>query len=276
MVPVAVAGWRARAVVERSGGDARVAARLSRSLYLQSGGETLWLGPPGSPLHGRALTTPAPLPDAALDAVVLDLTGAQTWSAPALPAIAPGTLAAPARALLAALADVGVPEGFGVLLAGGIPAFPLDRVAGAARALAAACHGDDAEAAGQAARALVGCGGGLTPAGDDYVGAALFARALAAPATAAWAATVARVVGHARRTTHPISAVLLADLAEGHGHAALHALAAALATGAPLADAVGRARALVRIGHSSGWDMLAGLLGALGGPGAGAPRQPLG
>jgi hypothetical protein len=66
----------------------------------------------------------------------------------------------------------------------------------------------------------------------------------------------------ARQRTHPISAVLLSDLLAGEGHEPLHALASALATDAASAavDAVGR---LVRIGHSSGWDLLAGFLGCL-------------
>jgi hypothetical protein len=56
--------------------------------------------------------------------------------------------------------------------------------------------------------------------------------------------------------------VLLGDLLDGDAYAPLHDLAAALArddAGAALDAAV----RLTRIGHSSGWDMLTGFLGAL-------------
>jgi Protein of unknown function (DUF2877) len=75
------------------------------------------------------------------------------------------------------------------------------------------------------------------------------------------------VVAAAPARTHPISAALLTDLADGLGWAPLHDLVAALATGdAPAAEVA--ARTLVRLGHTSGWDLLAGVtagLGALGG-----------
>ena len=64
--------------------------------------------------------------------------------------------------------------------------------------------------------------------------------------------------------THPISVALLGDLAAGVGHAPLHDLLAALAADRH-ADAVDAARRLVRLGHTSGWDMLAGLVAGLSG-----------
>jgi hypothetical protein len=158
------------------------------------------------------------------------------------------------------------------LLAGATPPFPLDGAVPAARALAQACADDDPRAATRAAEALIGLGPGLTPAGDDYVGGAFFARALLGPAAtrdaSGWAAAAARVRTLAAERTHPISAALLADLLGGEGHAPLHDLGAALAAGAPLPTALAAARRLARLGHSSGWDMLAGFVGALlGAPG---------
>src|SRR5207249_4344945 len=63
----------------------------------------------------------------------------------------------------------------------------------------------------------------------------------------------------AARLTHPIGAALLGDLLAGEGWAPLHDLAAALARDdEPAAlDAAGR---LTRLGHSSGWDLLAGFV----------------
>ncbi|MGH8697446.1 MAG: DUF2877 domain-containing protein, partial [Burkholderiales bacterium] len=64
--------------------------------------------------------------------------------------------------------------------------------------------------------------------------------------------------------SHAISAALLADLVGGASFAPLHDLADALAAGDDGAAAVA-ARALAALGHSSGWDMLLGvLIGARG------------
>ncbi len=54
-------------------------------------------------------------------------------------------------------------------------------------------------------------------------------------------------------------------------HAPLHGLAHALGSGDDLARAIGAARRLTRIGHSSGWDMLAGFVAGASGV-AGTPR----
>jgi len=107
---------------------------------------------------------------------------------------------------------------------------------------------------------LIGLGPGLTPAGDDVLGGALVAlRALGrghtADRLAAW--TLAR----ARGATSDISFAHLAAAAEGEGAAALHdALVALAGDSEALSETVAR---LDRIGHSSGWDALAGSVAAL-------------
>jgi hypothetical protein len=135
------------------------------------------------------------------------------------------------------------------------------------QALAAAYRSDDAEAVDHASRPLLGLGGGLTPSGDDLVGAALFGRLLVAEDATGWRAAGARLVAEAQEASHAISAALLADLVAGASFAPLHALADALAAGDDVA-ARAAALTLVALGHSSGWDMLAGLLiGAIEGEG---------
>ena len=69
----------------------------------------------------------------------------------------------------------------------------------------------------------------------------------------------------ARGRTHPISIALLSDMLDGQAHAPLHDLARALAAGAPRDVALGAARRVVGIGHSSGWDMLAGFVSGVAG-----------
>lgn len=263
MIPVVAIGWKAYAALARAGGTARALATLSSSRYLRAGDEIVWLGPPDSALHGRAiLTGDAP---AEGDAVTFALDGLTPWRPVAVTPITalPLAGAALARAVTAA-ADA--PLGFGALLAGRAPEFPLAGAAEAARRLARACADDDAGAAERAAWPLVGLGPGLTPAGDDFVGGAFFGRRLAG-AGAAWHAAGARIRAAAAARTHPISAALLGDLIEGEGWAPLHDLAAALADGAD-GDALAAARRVTRLGHSSGWDILAGFIAGVGALGA--------
>ena len=170
-----------------------------------------------------------------------------------------------ARATLGLIRSA-IPSGFAALLCGQPLVFPLSHRADAARALAAACAASDAHAFTQAAARLTGVGSGLTPSGDDFVGGALFARRLAAaPAhRAAWQQCADAVLASATQRTHVISHALLADLAAGASYAPLHQLSDALVEGNEAA-ALKAMRALVAIGHSSGWDMLAGFIaGATG------------
>ncbi len=261
-ISVAAIGWRAHAALARSGGAA--SALGAPSGYLEADGEIVWLGVAGDALHGRAvLADQLPLGHGE---VTLALGVAGIWRPGALGESPPAeALAAAGERLRASLHEVGEPRGLGTLLAGRTPEFPLDTAAPAARALAWACAAGDAAAAVAAAAALIGLGPGLTPSGDDFVGGAFFVRALLAPPPGeAWerAADAVRVLAHAR--THPVSATLLGDLIAGEGWAPLHDLARAVATG-DVATAIAAARGLTRIGHSSGWDLLAGFLAALTG-----------
>jgi hypothetical protein len=289
-------GWRARDALVASGSEARVFAVLRESLYLVAGRgdlvagrgdlvagrELMWLGPERSPLHARAIRTADAL---TLDggprlcegaSVRIDLDGAAVWR-PAMPPLSARDAAAlvrGARALSGSIGTLGTPAGLAGLVCDGestagadVAAALLGRAAPHVDALRGACAADDAIGAAAAATALLGLGGGLTPSGDDLVGGALFARHLLAAAGVGdgpgWRRAAAAVVAEARVRTHVISATLLDDLAHGRGHAALHALAAAwLDDGSP-GRAADAARDLIGIGHSSGWDVLAGCLLAL-------------
>jgi len=257
------AGVTACRALAASGGRARVLARPGGAAFLTAAGEIVWLGPATAPLHPRAVLVSA-VPDVALGAELgVDIADVTAWApATALDAGGVARLRAGWRDLTGDPSALGTAAGFGVLLACAPLAFPLDGAADDARALAGACARDDAAAATPAALALLGLGGGLTPSGDDFVGGALFARRLLAAAHLAdapgWNRLAGVVTEAAATRTHPISAALLGDLARGCGHAPLHDLVAALAAG-ETARARRAAASLVRLGHSSGWDMLAGL-----------------
>ena len=122
----------------------------------------------------------------------------------------------------------------------------------------------------RAVESLVGLGPGLTPSGDDLLGGALIAlRALGWPRVAdtlgCW------LLPRARARTHAISYAHLACAAGGEGAAALHdTLATLCSPGAPgLGECVDALRTL---GHSSGWDGMAGM--ALVASVAAASRSP--
>ena len=164
------------------------------------------------------------------------------------------------------------PAGFGHLLAAQALPFPLSHRRDAAVALAQACADDDAPAFTTAALRLLGVGSGLTPSGDDFVGAALFARHAVVTTAASgsdaqavtWSDVRDTILAAAATRTHVISFALLQDLAHGASYAALHGFATAL--NAAHASAMFNAmREIITIGHSSGWDMLTGFIAAVSG-----------
>ncbi|MDP6772866.1 MAG: DUF2877 domain-containing protein [Rhodospirillales bacterium] len=121
-------------------------------------------------------------------------------------------------------------------------------------------EGEDAQRL-RGAAGLIGLGPGLTPSGDDFVGGAMIAlrtfdQSGAADRLAAWALPLARA------QTGAISYAHLACAAQGEGAAALHEALAALGTpGAP--GLAAHLDAIDAIGHTSGWDALAGAVAAV-------------
>lgn len=104
---------------------------------------------------------------------------------------------------------------------------------------------------------LIGLGPGLTPSGDDFLGGVLIAlRALGWPDVAD---TMGRwLLRRAGTRTHAISCAHLRCAADGAGAAVLHdTLVALVSPGAPGLGAC--LDALTTIGHSSGWDTMAGI-----------------
>jgi len=269
-VRICAFGWRADIALRASDGEARVLTALSTSVYVEAAGELLWIGGSDATLHARAIHV------AEASAVAASATtgerlrlprasGLVPWRPDATPATAAGATAmCRGAARLRTLAkELGEPRGFGGWLLGIPLTFPLEPARARADELAAACAADDAARAADAAAMLVGLGPGLTPAGDDFSGGAFFARELLASAgvidSQAWRAAAAALKTAASRLTHPIGATLLADLLIGEGWAPLHDLAHGLANGND-AHAIDAARQLVQLGHSSGWDLLAGFV----------------
>ena len=253
----AVGAIAARALTE-SGGVTRPMPDFPDAPYRLAAGRMIWIGRSG-PLHPRAVmldiahVSCSEVPDLAPDALP------PPWHAPSMDGCraAPARVAAHLELLASEIRSLGAPRGLARLLIGAEPPFPVAARAAEAMALAASVRSNDPEGFEAAALRLIGVGDGLTPSGDDFVGAALFALHVLRPDHRHWTAVANRLCGEADARTHIISATLLGDLAAGRSFAPLHELLIAAAAGG---DLRGPARALTGIGHSSGWDMLAGLI----------------
>ena len=256
---VVSAGAIARKALAQSGASAAQLPGFSGSPWYEACGEILWIGARLPAPHPRAVLTSRPPPrDAALQFGSIPRAG---WSA-RLPRLDKAGFARTldgARALRRALVAAETPRGFGAWLAGIPPSFPLDLAVKWVDALALAIERDNAGAAFEPARALLGVGAGLTPSGDDLVGGALFGRRFIAGGDRHWRNVATRLTREIHARSHAVSAALFADLAAGRSFAPLHELADALAAG-DSESALAAARTVAAIGHSSGWDMLAGFL----------------
>lgn len=257
-------GELARNALVRSGGDALPLAAFADAPYLDAAGEIIWVGAQLPALHPRAVVTATAPPRGV--ALRFDALPDRGWSTklPVLDIASVNTIIAAAERLRRSLAQETSPRGFGLLFAGTMPGFPLDIAVPRVRALADAYARNDTDAVVDCSRGLLGTGGGLTPSGDDLAGAALFGRRLLMSENPQWSAVAATLTREVATRSHAISAALFGDLARGQSFAPLHAIADALVAGNDQA-ALAAARTLAEIGHSSGWDMLAGLIAGITG-----------
>lgn len=262
--------------------EARVAAVFDRSFYLALPGGWVCVGDPGlgdGPLNavlaspmakswpelGVVAGRPVRLCSGRLHlhpGLALGFGQARAWTPPASPAPEPARIHAGRRALARALSFWDPPhEG----LAAQVLARPAARGGlQCARAplrrleswLAGCFEGHHHQEHPRDMEALLGLGPGLTPSGDDLLGGALITlRAIDAQAAGRLAAALRPQL--AARTT-PISAAHLEAAMVGWGCDRFHALLDKILAG-DAAAVPACAQALARVGHCSGWDMLAGL-----------------
>ena len=252
-------GERARRALSRSGGDAAPLAGFVEGPYFSADGEMIWVGARLPAMHPRAVITSQAQPGGV--ALHFEDLPARGWT----PRVAPldntaaANIVANVEQLCRALLAADAPRGFGTLLARANPEFPLDLAVARVQALARAYRRNDVDAVQSASTALLGFGTGLTPSGDDLAGAALFGRRLIAPLRHAWSLVAEALTRDAEERSNAVSAALFSDLVRSQSFAPLHAIADALAAN-DHAAALAPARELTAIGHSSGWDMLTGLV----------------
>jgi hypothetical protein len=271
----------------RQGASAAVEAIFERSLYLRAGDTFICIGAAeigNGPLtligdfdavarlselglrQGRAASVSGQRIVLA-DAVAFTLDRCDLWLPPEWPAapspeeLADTCTALGHRAAVEAPAEGLAPLVFGTRLTAAPPT-PLQRVAGARIARFEAWL-SSARARGRVAASafpegLVGLGPGLTPSGDDFIlGALALLDALAErKAHAASADAVARL---SPALTSPLSLCFLRAAANGHVGEPLNRIVGSVISG-HVEAAIATAK---RIGHCSGWDMLAGVATAL-------------
>ncbi|MCC6777150.1 MAG: DUF2877 domain-containing protein [Hyphomicrobiales bacterium] len=131
--------------------------------------------------------------------------------------------------------------------------------------LAAATRQHDADCALRLAAQLIGLGGGLTPAGDDFLIGWLAGLTLtaASPRQTAFLQAIRQGLGALRHATTAVSAQHLADACALMFSEHLSELCLALAENAPSTVLAPRVAAQLAVGATSGADAAAGLLFAL-------------
>lgn len=247
-----------------AGSDWRVFAAFRRSFYCQNAaGALICVGPPAIGAGPLTVLCDPRSPAYRVDALrpgghvefAAALASAKEWRPVPMP---PGWDAGVLAEGLARLAAEAPEAGLAPLIAGvGTTVNPLLRAAleGIVPLVEWLRIGAPTTLPPAVAR-LIGLGPGLTPSGDDLLGGAMiglhaFGRPDLAARLGAW------TLPRARTRTHAISVAHLECAAAGEGMAALHEVLAALCSaGAPgLRD---RLASLDAIGHTSGWDALAG------------------
>ncbi len=277
-----------------AGSSGTVLASVTGAIYLLCGrDELLWLAPQTSPMHRRCLRVSSPLPSMEVGesfhfrdgclvtrtGLILDFAGAPVWKTPVLsngktiPISHLGGLVQSAYHRLAAQKK----SGWGVLIpailqiAGGQgePEVPGNgfilpgNVWPAVRGILLAGLARNFNPILPYAAGLVGLGTGLTPSGDDFLGGLLFASTIlrcAYPEISylqTW--NYANFILGCKAQTNLISFALLKDHSQGHALEPFHRFANALLAG-QLDQALSFTSELAAVGHSTGWDVLAGFL----------------
>jgi hypothetical protein len=114
---------------------------------------------------------------------------------------------------------------------------------------------------------LIGLGTGLTPSGDDFIGGLFFALHFlgnAYPGQMNFSKSdLAEFIVPSKKKTNLISFTLMQDMSSGHGLAPLHEILNSIVTNEPNDRIVAAAVELAKVGNSTGWDILTGVLAGL-------------
>ena len=286
-------GIEAGRILARGGSAGKIFASLSGGIYfLTDDQEFFWISTDQSPMHRRCVRAgflPArhraqpgqrfrtePLLILG-DSFAVDLRGAKEWNPfPIVPD--PETLLASIREsceqLIGFMQSLNSGDGLNQALPSlwaaeeeFAPAQTTLFFSGLLRpvfAIGKACRRRDPAAILEKGKALIGLGPGLTPSGDDFMGGLLFSAFFlkkSFPEFFFWDQDrVTDFIAWARSQTHPLSHAFLSDFASGHALAPMYEVMGYLLQGRDFERAVSAAVQLLSFGHSSGGDMLAGMM----------------
>jgi hypothetical protein len=277
-----------------------VLASVTQALYLvDEQGELFWLAATGIPMHRRGVRVSGPLPRPAVGTAYrmmqgmlitdsdarLDLGSYTVWRTPealvaqAVPlARLPGIVIDTYRNFFEWPKPVGMGSLIPAILQMAMQAGRHDESGSGmaqnlhflwrpVQGIVQACLKRDLGLLMEHAASLVGLGSGLTPSGDDFLGGLFFAFELLRQnypeiqELQIW--NYSNFIFEGKSRTNQISYCLLKDHADGHAMEPLHRFANALLEGRPVDQSLPHARELVTVGHSTGWDLLTGLLAGM-------------
>ncbi len=280
------------------GFSGQVMAVLSDVAYLSGrDGEILWLFREGAPLHGRGIQVSFPLQclhsgqDFLMEGhsfkigkdLAIDLDRAVEWTPNSLEQCEIGPLVRVndlVRRLLKTIAPDISDDGPGQVIlslssilngrdeATFSPESWQHQILSPVFGLMKHCLDDGLSEIETRGRELIGLGPGLTPCGDDFLGGLFFGAHWLQEAypgkLRSDTQSISNLIQWARNRTHPISHAVLGDLAIGEGPEPLHTLLRLLLKGGDLdGRTIDAVRCLLKIGHTTGPYMLAGLLTCL-------------
>jgi hypothetical protein len=278
------------------GACGQVLAGFSGAAYLVTErAELSWLASQKAPMHLRGLRITGPFPKLVagqkffvegecikiVPDFKVDFGDASTWTLPTMPteaALRIDQIPIRVKSLFLEGFDLSQARGFGRLIPKilSLAASQLDDEAESDPILALAwlgiyeiakaCLLRDMPGLLQKANALVGLGEGLTPSGDDFLGGLLFCvnaiQRLYPEFIYLDSSEQALFIESARKRTHLISFTLLKDLTKGQAFEPLHELSQSILS-AQGPESIRPASCLTQIGHSTGWDLLTGVLAGL-------------
>lgn len=282
-------GTTARACLA-SGQRGKVLAVFSKVIYLLTEmDELFWIAADDSPMHRRCAITSSPLPgliagspfqvaDQRLTVgpdFIFDVNNASLWNAPRATRVLDISVLPDRIHSFFSRLDLSQPKGFGnfipqVLSLSRHESFKpssefTDPILQFSQSLvletARVCLEYQPSRIPPLADKLIGLGAGLTPSGDDFLGGLLFAvnHLPAAHPDLDFADYKLQIETHRSRTPW-ISFTLLTDHASGHAVEPLHRLVNGILSGESFESLDVFVWQLTRIGHSTGWDLLTGLL----------------
>lgn len=273
-----------------------VLAGFSRAAYLATEqSELFWLASENAPMHLRGLRISGLLPKIAAGQpffiedeyikiapdLSIDFSDASTWAVSTIPteaALEIDRIPIGVKRIFQTTFDLSQASGFGRMIPKilSLAASQQDEEAEndplltlawlGINKIAKGCLMRDLSGLFNEANALVGLGGGLTPSGDDFLGGLLFCLntigRLYPEHICLDSSEQALFLDSAKERTNLISFTLLKDLTNGQAVEPLHELIRLILSDQPL-ESTSPACRLTQIGHSTGWDLLTGVLTGL-------------